>query len=232
MMVFKLVNRGWSNMYNSEADLVLRYLENERGKGNKVIITEMETNFGRPDIVILYYNDKLLKSRQNTVYKQKFLREYSYLMAYLFKKRWVSKKKIMSFFSFTEKQLNKFINELLEMELIEVKGSNIKTKPANELLVIKRIKVIEAKLSDWKYVIEQAERHLWFSRESYILLPNISQYIIEQTSSNCLKLGLGLLTVDTNKNLELVKPQSSAVINTPLLWELNEKLVKGELTFE
>ncbi|MCY7830904.1 hypothetical protein MOD54_08530 [Bacillus spizizenii] len=215
-------------IFHSESELVSQYLENESTLRNRLIITELETNFGRPDIVMIYFNPKTLKIRREKIYKQSFLRKYSYILSYLFNKGWVSLAKIKNFFPFTEKELKGIIEQLEEMQLIDTVGSLVKSKASKDILVIKRIRVIEAKLSNWKNVIEQAERHLWFSKESSILLPNVSKTIIDKSIVRCNQSGLGLYIVDGRKNIELLKP-SKGLVNTPLLWELNEKLVKGEL---
>lgn len=215
-------------IFNSESDLVNQYLDNRKGKKNSTVITELNTNFGRPDIVIIHLNEKILDFRRENIYKEDFLRKYSYILSFLYSKGWVSLARIKAFFTFTDKEVHKIIGKMEVMRLVDIKGSLVKSKPSKNLLTINRLEVVEAKLTNWKYVIEQAERHLWFSEESSVLLPNSSQYIIEKSLVECNQAGIGLYIVEEAKNRELLKPPSKGLVNTPLLWELNEKLVKGD----
>lgn len=216
-------------LINSELDLVGKFLNNYSKIENIKIITELETNFGRPDIVILTINKDRLKARRKNYNNEFFLRKYSYILSFLFFKSWVSLSKINRFFNFSDSELKRALISLEKMNLIDIRGELIKSKPANQILVVSRIRVIEAKLSNWKYVIEQAERHLWFTKESSILLPGLSENVIKRSSQACKRKGIGLFTFNGNKKVELVKPSSTGLINTPLLWELNEKIVKGEI---
>jgi len=217
---------------NNESDLVKEFIKKYKIKNNVKVITELETNFGRPDIVIITINEDKLNTRRNNCCNEKFLRKYSYILSFLFGKSWVSFSRINGFFNFSNFEMNKALQALDKMNLIDIKGDLVKSKPAREILVLNRLKVIEAKLSNWKYVIEQAERHFWFSKESSILLPDISENIIAKSMRKCKKSGIGLFIFDGNKNVELLKPYSKGLVNTPLLWELNEKLVQGEIEFE
>lgn len=121
----------------------------------------------------------------------------------------------------------------MDMEkLIDFKDDKVKLKPAKDILVIKRIRVVEAKLSNWKYVIDQAERHLWFSNESYILLPNHSKHILEQAQKSCIDYGIGMVTLVNGKVKYCNRIKKQRLVNTPLLWELNERIIRGELKSE
>lgn len=116
--------------------------------------------------------------------------------------------------------------------LIDIRDDKVKLKPKDEILIIKRIRVVEAKLTNWKYVIDQAERHLWFSNESYILMPNISENILNHATNNCINCGIGMVTLLNGKVKYFNKIKKQRLINTPLLWELNERIIRGELKNE
>ena len=216
---------------SSESELVKEFIKMYKKNDDVKIITELETNFGRPDIVILKINKNKLITRRKSLYQTRFLRKYSYILSFLFGKGWVSVSTINNFFGLSKSEMMHTLETLMTMGLIDKKDNLVKSKPAKELLVLNRLIVIEAKLSNWKYVIEQAERHLWFSKESSILLPRVSDNIIEKSSFKCRNRGVGLIVFDGKKNRELVKVPNKGVINTPLLWEINEKLVKGEIQF-
>src|SRR5699024_8975490 len=158
-------------LINSESDLVKGFLKSYKDNSTIRIITELETNFGRPDIGIIRINKDRLNARKSNPYQEKFLRKYSYILSFLFGKSWVCLSRINDFYNLSNVEMERTIETLKRMNLIDIRDNLVKSKPAEEILVLNRLKVIEAKLSNWKYVIQQAERHLWFSKESSILLP-------------------------------------------------------------
>ncbi|MGG0451680.1 hypothetical protein ABEY82_14995 [Priestia megaterium] len=215
--------------FNSEADLVQYFLKTKSNSSKTRIITELETNFGRPDIVIIQYNQWKYGERKNNMYDINFTRKHSYILSFLFKKGWVSIGKLQQFFSLNEKEIKNILLQMNSMNLVDLKGNLVKSKPAKELLVIKNIQVYEAKLANWKYVIEQAERHLWFTNESSILLPELSSNVLNKCMEKCKEVGIGMSIIEKNKIKNLLKPLEKKIINTPLLWELNERLLKGDI---
>ncbi|MEJ9279418.1 hypothetical protein [Ureibacillus thermosphaericus] len=220
-------------MYEKEADLVSHFINRLIEKNNnQLIITELETNFGRPDIVVIEIDNELLEKRKNNLSSSEYSREMSYITTYLYKKSWLKKDKLKEYFHFSEKKLTHIIKLMNNEGLIEIRDDKIKLKPSNEVLVIKRLRVIEAKLTNWKYVINQAQRHLWFSNESYILMPNNSESILEQAKKCCIDYGIGMITLLNGKIKYFNRIKKQKLINTPLLWELNEKIVRGDLKNE
>ncbi len=219
-------------MYEKEVDLVSHYVDGLIGKNsNQIVITELETSFGRPDIVVIEYDNKLLERRRANL-MSRYYREMSYISTFLYRKGWVKKDKVSNYFHFTLKKLNNLLELMNNEEIIDFKDDKVKLKPTSEILIIKRIKVVEAKLTNWKYVINQAERHLWFSNESYILMPNNSRKILEQAQKSCIKYGIGMVTLLNGKVKYYNRIKKQKLVNTPLLWELNERIIRGELKNE
>lgn len=219
-------------MYEKEVDLVSHFVDGLiQKKLNQIIITELETSFGRPDIVVIEYDKELLEKRRANL-ANKYRREISYISTFLYRKGWVRKEKISNYFHFTSKKLSNLLELMNAKKIVDIKEDKVKLKPAKEILIIKRIRVVEAKLSNWKYVIDQAERHLWFSNESYILMPNNSQNILEQAQKICIECGIGMVTLLNGKVKYYNRIKKQKLVNTPLLWELNERIIRGELKNE
>ncbi|WP_336825138.1 hypothetical protein [Sporosarcina sp. USHLN248] len=215
-------------MFETEADLVEFFINKRKSKNTK-IITELETNFGRPDIVVIKFDPTILSERRRGIYDIKFKRIHSYVLSYLYGKSWVKMDSLNKFFCYPEKRILSLLLEMENMHLIKIKGHLVKSYPAKELLVIKSISTVEAKLTNWKYVIDQAERHLWFTNDSYVLLPRLSEATIHKSYEKCLKTGVGMyIADDKNLSCELKPVKRGKLINTPLLWEINEKIVLGE----
>lgn len=219
-------------MYEKEVDLVSHFVKRLMdNNNNQIVITELETSFGRPDIVVIEYDKDLLIKRKSNI-SCKYSREMSYISTFLYKKSWIKIEKIRSYFHFSEKKITNLLKTMSNEGLIDIRDDKAKLKPKDEILVIKRIRVVEAKLTNWKYVIDQAKRHLWFSNESYILMPNNSENILNQAKNSCINCGIGMVTLLNGKVKYFNKIKKQRLINTPLLWELNERIIRGELKNE
>lgn len=90
-------------MYEKEVDLVSHFVKRLiDNKNNQIVITELETSFCRPDVVVIDYDKDLLIKRKNNI-SSKYSREISYISTFLYKKSWVKIEKLRSYFHFSEK---------------------------------------------------------------------------------------------------------------------------------
>lgn len=217
-------------IWESEQSLVEHYIKLIPENKSIKVMREVETNFGRPDILLVEYNQHILEHRVSE-YKGnvELTKIMCYFLAYLSDKRWVKVQTIKKSFFTSEVNVEKSILILSEQGLIEYnkKLELVKLRKRAEVLAVTNIQSYEAKLSKWKYAIEQAERHLWFTGYSAVLLPNVSLSILNKTIEECKSKGLSLtLMLDQNTYKTLLKPPRKTIINTPLLWQLNEQLVR------
>jgi hypothetical protein len=148
-------------------------------------------------------------------------------MSYLSNIRWVSIDTLKTQLNFSSSILSEVLENLTSRGLIQEKGHLLKSKPLSSILGIKRIKIYEAKLTHWKGAVDQAERNLWFTKDSYVVMPpkvnNVSQSLLRE----CTKRGVGLSYLDTTKKIQTaLKPSCGGLINSPLLWSINEKLLE------
>lgn len=218
-------------MFKTEAELV-EFFINYPSKRKKIYIKELITNFGIPDIIELLINSKIYSRRIQNL-GVPIERIDTYILSFLYGKGWVKRQTITGFLNISKSILNKSVKRLLSRQLITLKGEYyIKLNRKDDILFINSIKVYEAKLSNWKYVIEQAERHLWFTNQSFILLPKLSADIVEKATSSSIKVGVGVVVADRKKVNYLSTPQKKSLKNTPLLWELNEGLLDGRYGFD
>lgn len=222
--------------WNSEAEFVNSFLstikhKNSSTKNNFQIWTEVRTGFGRPDILIIEYNSKVLDKRCKYE-QQKFNNDLStisaYALSYLSTCRWVKKESLGKFLNASHSKLLSVLKEIELRGLVDVNDHLVKLKPRSEILGVTRIEVFEAKLFNWMEAVEQAERHLWFTNDSSILMPNVSDKRIEIISSECKKRGIGLsLFSESTEYSTILKPKQSGIQNSPMLWQINEKLAGG-----
>ncbi|KEK23349.1 hypothetical protein [Bacillus gaemokensis] len=212
--------------WHTEAELVQAFVNsaNKFVKGPSHVLREVRTGYGIPDILVIEYDLDVIKKRKQK-FKEALSVDASYLMAYLAERRWVSIEKIVKALNLKRTTVFKNISELYDRELIEISGNLIKARPRHEILAVKRLLVFEAKLNQWKVAIDQAERNLWFTNESYILLPYKDTGLTYSIICECEKRGIGLSFLSPERILSIkVKPSKKRLINSPLLWTINEKL--------
>ncbi|WP_214709407.1 MULTISPECIES: hypothetical protein [unclassified Exiguobacterium] len=213
-------------MFNTEKELVDSFVVHESKKKNTKIFVELETNYGRPDIVVVKYHPHIIEKRIEKKYDSPFSRIHSYALTFLYNKRWIRTEKLRDFLNVNDNQISKIVINLENRGLIEKRSHLIKIKKNEDILAIKSIKCVEAKLTNWKYVIEQAERHLWFTNESLVLLPTLSEDILFKCEELCKKTGVNLIVSGNKEITTKVYTNNKKLINTPLLWEINERLIK------
>jgi len=207
---------------------VISNYDGKSAKGNNIIVRrEVRTGFGRPDIVVIEYNPEIVEDR--TCEESIPLSSMgAYATTYLSGRSWVSMQRLQQFLNCTNAQVEGVVTELENRRLLIRNRHIVKVRRRKEILAIKRISVYEAKLSQWKNAIVQAQRHLWFTQDSFVLLPSDRAALIPVVSSECDKRGVGLSIFCTETGVRtVVRPQRSGVINSPMLWKLNESLIGG-----
>lgn len=214
----------------SEQDLVNLFIEYIEDKGRtSVIITEVDTEFGRPDILEIIIDEKIIEKRRKNLKYELFNKDMQFSMAYLYGKSWVKIESLINFLKVDIKEGNRLISNLLDSKLVSIKDKYIKSYPYKELLAVKRIISYEAKLDNWKVAINQANRNKWFTNESYIVLDSKSASLKEKIVEVCKEAEIGLIISNGNgkfKNYNNIK--KSKITNTPFIWKLNEEIIKGE----
>lgn len=213
----------------TESDLVNRFINHLPKSSEQIILKEISTSYGRPDILIIKFDSGIVENLGLKSNNGNFSKEMSYIMAYLYHRRWIKESTLKAFLNCTKIMLDNIMDNLLNLGLIDIDGNYIKSKPASEILAIKRIWAYEAKLSQWKYAIEQAERHLWFTRETYILLPEVSEDVLRKSIKECKFRDIGLSVFLGNNSVDTcVKSSKRGVVNSPFIWQLNDRVIKGE----
>lgn len=82
--------------------------------------------------------------------------------------------------------------------------------------IAKKVTAIEAKLSDWKSGIWQAQRYLNVADVAYLAMP--PEYIHRVDLQECINAGIGLIRFDplTHKHKVLIKPLGLPVTDPPI----------------
>lgn len=160
---------------------------------------EIRMGIGIPDISFNLCGNRRIK----------YIDDY-YLFAvwdYINEKKKTTIKDIGNQFLFPVEKVKKYVFRLVKMSLVAIKEEVVK--------VINNIKnarlgitiAVEAKISDWKNGLVQAQRYLLFSDYSYLALPqkNIQLVDIEILE----KVGIGLLSIRDNALEEILVARKS-----------------------
>jgi hypothetical protein len=214
---------NWESEERFVSDFVVAGIKNfDTTRLDSTIIRELKTGYGRPDVVLIQYDSKLLNSRNLC---SPLSQLGAYAISFLSSRPWIRPDKLGAFLSVSKRKQTALIEELENHNFIMHNNNLIKSRPRSEIMGVKRVLSFEAKLQNWKEAVNQAERHLWFTNESYVLMPYPSEKLVNIISSECSRRGIGLCFFDTAiGNRIKVNPLKKGLLNTPYIWSINDKL--------
>lgn len=217
-------------MWKDEKTFVESFLRRFRNTQKSLFfMRDFRTGYGLPDIVAINYDERILSRRKHDLKSVKtpaFTIDCAYTLSYLSRRRGVSYETLKANFSNYNGSLNSILNTLEQRNLIQVNNGKIKALRKSHSFAIKTITTIEAKLRQWSRVIHQAQRHLWFTECSYVLLPKQSPLILSHIRKRCQTHEVGLFLYDSDLRIKtLVKKPKARPHNTHIAWLLNEILI-------
>ncbi|EAC5804399.1 hypothetical protein K8A91_12935 [Listeria monocytogenes] len=159
---------------------------------------EIRMGIGIPDVMIGFDIDNAHPNIAN----------YYTLSIYNLLKRNEGKsfKEILKTSNLTPREIKQSIGLLEELGIVTMEDSSIAVKDINLEHSGTTIS-IEVKVKDWKLGLLQAQRYLQFSDYSYLALP--VEHIANVDKREVRKYGIGLLSVDNDVVIELIKPKIS-----------------------
>ena len=175
---------------------------------------------GYPDLVVVTYNPKKFSSwtKERTRLGVLELK----VLHHLYFVKGSTSEVIESQLGLNSKQLLGILEKLLDASLLKRSGSRWIPVPLRSTYGINNIKTIEAKISDWSGVLQQANMNRWFSSESYVLSPvhTPSKRIISEAE----KSGIGIYSKPLGGSAKVVqKPLRSAGLPVSYAsWLFNE----------
>ena len=178
---------------------------------NKLTLREVNFSYGRPDLVILDIDKRKFRLREkreqfNTLLNRKFF-EVLAIMPDIDGKNVIP----ISLSEISEKSgisqsyvRSSILNELKEGGFIKQVDKGY-VKVNGWVPIAKSVTAIEAKLSDWKSGIWQANRYSNVADNVYLAMP--PEYIHRVDLEECRRKGVGLISFDptTNRHKILVK---------------------------
>lgn len=186
---------------------------------------------GRNDILVIRYDQGRLRNRTNLIQREhaaSFDLLAGYAMTFLMHRRWVKPTSLGAALGTDSKQTRRILSILNSRGLIEEKPHCIKAKTLSSLWVIDSIESYEVKLNDWRRVIEQAGRHLWFASKSYVAMPHPSNKVNQLIKHCCHDYHIGaILCKDDSTWVSAARPPYRKIPSTQIGWLLNESIVGG-----
>lgn len=201
-----------------ELELVHRYLAESPGISNinleQIVFVEPRIESGFPDIVLV---------QLDTHVTRKWPKERSSLLN-------ADVRLLHSFYQYSRcsmalppirgrKQLEA-IERLAAANTLNYQHGEVHLRSLNEVFAVRRLIVIEAKVTDIRGGLEQAIRNTWFASESYLLTPQLprSTEVIEHAT----RFGIGLITPDMPPDITPIAARSEALPKSYVSWQFNE----------
>lgn len=126
---------------------------------------------------------------------------------YVYAKKKTTLKEIGNQFLFSLEKVKKYVFQLAGMSLVAIKDEVVRVINSIKNARLGITVAVEAKISDWKNGLVQAQRYLLFSDYSYLALPEKN---IKLVDLDLLKaVGIGLLSVKEREVEEVLPAQKS-----------------------
>jgi len=131
------------------------------------IFIETKINDAYPDVVFTEYNPRYYEHWNND--RNKLSTTDLKLLHYIFSKRNVTSQRIIMELSIQYKSLLQSLEALIDAQLIVRKDGYWILANRNEIFGVKHIEAVEAKISNWDKVMQQAIVNKTFASESFVL---------------------------------------------------------------
>ncbi len=204
-------------MFASEKELVEKLVEELQSRfETKYIVRELRGGNNIADIV---YTEDI--NRDQIVFDEYF-NAYYYFQKIYNKKR-VNLNSIKIADKKTSKKFYSFLHELENMGYIKVNNSYVETIKKVDA-VTKNFIAIEAKLSDWKSGLEQADRYKQFANEVYVAISD--DYVSKVDKSMFKKMNIGLISVSNERMKIVLKAKKKKVEQLDIQYYIMDRFLK------
>lgn len=204
-------------MFTSEKELVEKLVKELKLKYNtNYIVKELRGGNNIADVV---YTSEI--ERDKIVFDEYFNAYYYFHEIYNKKKVNIDKIKITD--KNTNKKFNNFLHELEAMGYIKLEGSYIKTIKKIDT-VSKNLVAIEAKISDWKSGLEQANRYKQFANETYVAISD--EFVSKVDKDKFKESNTGLMSVSENGMKIIIKAKKKKVENLDIQYYIMDRFLK------
>lgn len=171
-----------------------------------------------PDIVVTEYNPKIIDTWQK---ERNVLNNIDFkIFENLRQHQGLTSTELFKNTNHNYKVLLQSIEKLYDAGLVERKQGKWKPKPLSETYSVKRLVSIEAKMKEWKTLLNQADANQWFASESYAL--SSVKNPRESTISKFKDYGVGLYSLSNQKLVKLNEAKKQSLPKSYMSWMFNE----------
>lgn len=191
------------------------------------VLTEPKIGNSFPDIVLVYWDSSMLVNWTET--RLKLAIQDIKILHHIAQKEKNLISQIKKELGFSEKEIFKSLSALQDAGLLYWTEPYVSIKPLSEIFFVRDIIAIEAKMRDWKSVIEQATLNKLFASQSYVLVPKIYNNLIIKSETT--RLRLGCLEYDNNTFMVSQKAKRNNIPVSYNSWIINEAIGRDNYRF-
>jgi hypothetical protein len=121
----------------------------------------------------------------------------------------------------TRRRVDPVLERLLAAEVVGARRDGTwRLRPLREVFALRDIIAIEAKVTHWRAVVEQATRNTWFASRSYVLLPRAPKD--KNAAAEAVSRGIGIWTVPSNTPRLIAGARRHSLPRSYASWLFNE----------
>lgn len=152
------------------------------------ILREPGLESGYPDVVIVVWRDSRTANWGEA--RLALVTDDLRLMHYIFQRRRASNSELQDIFG--SRFARRSIERLHNAELVRTTGKAWFPRAFERTFAATKIIAVEAKISKWSDVLNQARLNTWFASKSYVLVPRVSERQLEQAQ----QFGIGVVSLE------------------------------------
>lgn len=171
-----------------------------------------------PDIVVTEYNPKTIdswKKERNLLTNVDFK-----IFENIRQCKGLTSENMFKITNHNYKTLLQSIERLYDAGLIDRSKGKWKAKSLKETYSVKRLVSVEAKMKEWKTLLNQADANQWFASESYAL--SSVKNPRESTIDKFRDYGIGLYSLSNQKLIRLNEAKKQSLPKSYMSWMFNE----------
>lgn len=206
-----------------ELDLVEEFIHKIpkvfKSKKNKLaLFVEPLIEGAYPDIVVTEYNPKIIDTwqKERNLLTSTDFKIFENIRLY----KGLTSKEMFKTTNYSYKILLQCIERLYDAGLIIREQRKWKSKPLKETYSLKRLVSVEAKMKEWKTLLNQADANQWFASESYVL--SSVKNPRESTINKFKDYGIGLYSLSNQKLVKLNEAKKQSLPKSYMSWMFNE----------
>ncbi|MCX6061817.1 MAG: hypothetical protein NT103_06175 [Campylobacterales bacterium] len=206
-----------------ELDLVREFIDEIpkifKSKKNKLaLFIEPLIDSSYPDIVVTEYDPKIIETWQE---QRNLLDNIDFkIFENIRLKNGLNSTELFQATNHNYKTLLHSIEKLYDAGMIERKQSKWISNPLKDIYSVNRIVSIEAKMSEWKTLLNQADANQWFASESYAL--SSVKNPRESTINKFKDCGIGLYSLSNQTLVRLNEAKKQSLPKSHMSWMFNE----------